>query len=176
MRRTKLLLPMVVLAACGGSNKPAPAAPSNEAEADVAVTMDQDVVEGNANPNDDELARQQAIEQARAAGVLGNPAPAPAPAGDPRDKPAIRAVVQGEIKRITYCYEKQLLVKPGIQGTTTATFVIAADGSVSSSTAAGFDAEVDKCVASVLQAARFAPATTPGDVTVNYPFVFKPGP
>ena len=87
-----------------------------------------------------------------------------------RDKESIRGVMKAHIGSIRYCYEKELMNRPDIAGTTLATFTIAPDGTVASATATGFDPNVDECVAKAVQVLRFAAA--PGATTVNYPFKF----
>jgi hypothetical protein len=169
----------LVIAACGGSHKPAPPPSNGESSSEAAVAMEPDQVDAEAQVDQEALARQQAIQAARDAGVLGNgsgsAAPAAVPGVDPRDKPAIRAVVQGELKKIQYCYEKQLLVTPSLAGKITIQFVIEPDGHVSSSKAtSGFDPNVSTCLAGVISGAQFAPVTDgSGTVLVNYPFVFN---
>ena len=67
--------------------------------------------------------------------------------------------------------EKQLLAKPGIEGTVSIQFFITGAGSVKSSVGAGFDSEVANCVADVVSAIEF-PKPPEGGAQVNYPFTF----
>src|SRR5688572_7758518 len=161
---------ILVLAACGGGQRAGGEMPSNE------VAMEEETVERTeVEPTSPE--REKALADARAAGVLGsvNPCAAANPCagaatGVPatRDKPGIRGVVKQHIPKITYCYEKQLLVKPNLAGTTLVSFTIAPDGTVSAATGSGFDADVDACVASVVSGMVFGAAAEA--TVVNYPF------
>lgn len=87
------------------------------------------------------------------------------------DKAVIRRYIRRNIQKVQYCYEKQLLVKPTLAGTVSVQFYIAPSGIVMSSTAAGFDPEVARCVADVIKAIVF-PKPRSGGVQVNYPFIF----
>lgn len=164
---------LIVLVACGGASPPprqtaAPAPPpAQPIEPEVVAAKPPD-------PNDPAVARQQAIEAAREAGILGNAdAAAPPPAG-PLDKDSIRREVRAHLKPITFCYEKQLLERPTLAGTTLVEFSIAPDGHVESSVGSGFDAKVDACVADVVKTIVFPKPDTGGALKVNYPFTFKP--
>ncbi len=53
-------------------------------------------------------------------------------------------------------------------------FQIAADGTVASSSADGFDPEVNACVASVVKGIEFPKPKSVGVVDVLYPITFKP--
>jgi hypothetical protein len=53
-----------------------------------------------------------------------------------------------------------------------ATFLISASGVVQSSTAKGFDASIDGCIASVIKTIEFPATGDGGGVQVNYPFRF----
>ena len=90
------------------------------------------------------------------------------------DKAIIRRYIKRNIQKIQYCYEKQLITKPRLQGTVTIEFTIAVDGKVTSSKAAsGIDTDVDTCVAAVIKAIEF-PKPKSGVVNVKYPFTFRP--
>ncbi len=98
----------------------------------------------------------------------------PAVTGD-LDKAIIRRYLKRNIQKLTYCYEKELLATPGIQGTVTATFTIALDtGKVTSSNATGVDPNVASCVASVIAAIEFPRPKGTADVDVSYPLTFVP--
>jgi hypothetical protein len=161
----------VLLLGCGGA-KPAPEPPKQ------TVVIDNEPVA--TKPVDP--AREPAIEQARTAGILGvtkaefdnqpdTPTVSLAPVPGPRDKASIRATVRTSLKAIQFCYEKRLLADPTLAGTTTVSFDIMPDGTVSASTGSGFDPEIDACVAKSVGALRF-PADA-GIMHVNYPFAFK---
>jgi hypothetical protein len=88
------------------------------------------------------------------------------------DKSIIRRYIKRNIHKIKYCYEKQLLAKPGLAGSVRVSFFITPTGVVKGSTGAGFDATVANCVAEVVAAIEF-PKPSRGGVQVNYPFTFQ---
>lgn len=90
------------------------------------------------------------------------------------DKNIVRRYIRRKLPRIKYCYEKQLLVKPGIAGTVNAKFQISPQGMVKNSKAGGVHRKVADCVAGVIKTIKF-PKPKEGDtVRVRYPFTFKP--
>lgn len=90
------------------------------------------------------------------------------------DKAIIRRYIKRNIQKITYCYEKQLLARPGLEGTVSTQFFISPNGTVSASNASGVDSEVASCVAGVIKAIEFPKPKGGGGVQVNYPFNFRP--
>ncbi len=91
------------------------------------------------------------------------------------DKAIIRRYIKRNLQKIAYCYEKQLLAKPGLKGTIKVEFTIAADGKVSASKAAGMkDTDVESCVAGVVRAIEFPKPRNGNNITVVYPLTFKP--
>jgi hypothetical protein len=90
------------------------------------------------------------------------------------DKAIIRRYIKRNIQKITYCYEKQLLAKPGLEGTVSTQFFISPNGTVAQSNASGVDSEVSSCVAGVIRAIEFPKPKGGGGVQVNYPFNFRP--
>jgi hypothetical protein len=90
------------------------------------------------------------------------------------DKAIIRRYIKRNIAKITYCYEKQLLAKPGLQGTVSTQFFITPNGTVASSNASGVDGQVSSCVAGVIKSIEFPKPKGGGGVQVNYPFTFRP--
>jgi TonB family protein len=161
------------MAACwSGSSKPL--SNSGPGPGEIVVT-EAEAIAGSTKKSEQQLARQQAIEQARAAGIIGPATPTPPPTG-PLDKEAIRREVRAHLDPITLCYELRLLEDATLQGTTTVAFVIGADGSVTSATGSGFDASVDTCVADAVRGIAFPPPTGGGVMHVNYPFRFRPSP
>ncbi len=90
------------------------------------------------------------------------------------DKAIIRRYIKRNIQKITYCYEKQLLARPGLEGTVSTQFFISPNGTVSASNASGVDGEVASCVAAVIKAIEFPKPKGGGGVQVNYPFNFRP--
>jgi hypothetical protein len=97
--------------------------------------------------------------------------------GDPMtagnlDKSIIRRYIKRNLEKISYCYEKQLLAKPGLEGTVSVQFLISPTGTVTSSNGSGMDPTVANCVADVVHAIEFPKPD--GSVNVNYPFTFHP--
>jgi hypothetical protein len=90
------------------------------------------------------------------------------------DKNIIRRYIRRQLARIKYCYEKQLLVNQGLQGTVVTNFVINGDGSVSNSKAGGVNGDVSSCVADVISSIQFPKPKGGGIVQVRYPFNFRP--
>lgn len=89
------------------------------------------------------------------------------------DKAVIRRYIRRQIDKITYCYEKQLLGHADLGGEILVRFLIAPDGSVQSASATGFDAEVGRCIAGVIQVIAFPrPPGGSGSAEVHYPFQF----
>lgn len=88
------------------------------------------------------------------------------------DPSIIRRYIKRNVDKIAYCYEKELLAKPGMEGTVKISFFISPTGAVTSSTGAGFDATVANCVADVIHNIEFPRPQGGGGVTVNYPFTF----
>jgi hypothetical protein len=92
------------------------------------------------------------------------------------DKAIIRRYIRRNLQKIQYCYEKELLALPKLQGTVTAQFTIGSSGVVTSSTGSGIqNPNVESCIAGVIKAIEF-PKPKAGDVIVSYPFTFKPAP
>ena len=101
--------------------------------------------------------------------VLGKPTTS----GD-IDPNTIRRYVKRQVARISYCYESQLLAKPGLQGTVLATFRIHANGHVMSSDASGVDGDVARCIAGVIENIQFPHLADDGVFEIKYPFVLRP--
>jgi hypothetical protein len=113
-------------------------------------------------------------------GLRGRSSPVPTVSvGQPQatgdlDKAIIRRYIKRNIQKLEYCYEKQLLAKPTLKGTVTATFEIASSGLVTSSTAEGVDPEVSECIAAVIKDIEFPKPKGGGVVEVKYPLTFRP--
>ncbi len=90
------------------------------------------------------------------------------------DKSIIKRYVKRNLEKITYCYERELLAKPTLDGTVVAQFLVGADGNVLSSTASGVDEKVASCIADVIKNIDFPSATGGIKVEVNYPFTLHP--
>lgn len=90
------------------------------------------------------------------------------------DKNIIRRYIRQKLPRITYCYEKQLLVRADLSGTIVTQFQISPQGAVLNSKAEGVSKEVADCVAEVIQGITFPKPKGGGLVQVRYPFTFRP--
>jgi hypothetical protein len=90
------------------------------------------------------------------------------------DKNIIRRYIRRKLPRIKYCYEKQLLVKPGLKGTVVTNFQISPTGAVLDSRAKGVNNDVSSCVAGVIKTIQFPKPRGGGLVQVRYPFNFRP--
>jgi hypothetical protein len=90
------------------------------------------------------------------------------------DPAIIRRYVKQNINKISFCYEKELLARPGMAGEVQIQFLINGAGVVQSSAGRGFDSQVAACVADVIHAIKFPQPTNGGIVQVNYPFTFRP--
>ncbi|MCX5745259.1 MAG: AgmX/PglI C-terminal domain-containing protein [Proteobacteria bacterium] len=88
------------------------------------------------------------------------------------DKAIIRRYIKRNLNKITYCYEKELLAKPGLKGTVDTKFAIGAGGDVIAASATGVDPDVSSCIAGVIKAIEF-PKPKGSIVQVNYPFVLR---
>jgi hypothetical protein len=89
--------------------------------------------------------------------------------GDGRE--IVRRYINRNIEKIKYCYEKELLAKPGLAGTISVQFFLGETGNVTGSVGQGFDANVASCVADVVAHIQFP--RMPGSATVHYPFTFR---
>src|ERR1041385_6451561 len=85
------------------------------------------------------------------------------------DKAIIRRYIKRNIEKIAYCYDKELLAHPGIEGTVSIQFFISPTGSVTTSNGSGFNSDVSSCVAGVVGAIQFPRPDGGGGVPVNYP-------
>jgi outer membrane biosynthesis protein TonB len=196
---------MIAGSGCGGG-KPAPQPVSNQQhKQEVEVTEAETMVAELKKSEDPALARAQAVEQARKAGILGKgsgaapstnpdeqggegtrmaleearrsgaPPAATTPPAGPLDKATIRRELNAHRREITRCYEQRLLEDDTLQGTVNTTFLIGADGKVTTAAASGFDTQVDECIVEVLRRMVFPAPDGGGVVKVSYPLIFKQG-
>ena len=93
--------------------------------------------------------------------------------GEGLDKNIIRRYIRRKLPRIKYCYEKQLLVRPGLRGIVNTSFQISPNGGVLSAQAKGVSEEVSSCVADVVRSIQF-PKPRGLIVISSYPFNFRP--
>jgi hypothetical protein len=91
------------------------------------------------------------------------------------DKEIVRRVVRSRMKEFKYCYEKELVRAPELQGRVVMSFVIAKDGRVAAAGARestmGSPA-VHGCLAEAVRRLSFPMPQGTGIVQVTYPFVF----
>lgn len=109
-------------------------------------------------------------------GRLGSPqvrVGTPTVTGD-LDKNIIRRYVRRKLPQIRYCYEKELLADPTLQGTVRVSFVISHTGQAGNANAAGVNDAVSGCVARLIETIRFPKPKGGGVVQVAYPFTFRP--
>ncbi len=90
------------------------------------------------------------------------------------DKAIIKRYIKQREAQISYCYEKELLARPGIAGEVMINFLISPRGDVQSSAGRGFDGKVAGCVANVIQNIAFPMSRDGAPVQVSYPFIFRP--
>ncbi|MEO8703528.1 MAG: AgmX/PglI C-terminal domain-containing protein [Kofleriaceae bacterium] len=88
------------------------------------------------------------------------------------DRAIIKRYIKRHLNMISYCYEKELLARPGIEGTVMVNFLITGTGVVQQSTGNGFDGKVSSCLAGVIKNIEFPRPSDGGSVQVNYPFTF----
>jgi hypothetical protein len=99
--------------------------------------------------------------------------PTPTVLNDGIDRAMVKRYVKQREAQISYCYEKELLARPGIAGQVKIQFLISPNGTVQSSTGEGFDPEVATCVAGVIKNIAFPVSRNGAPVAVNYPFTFR---
>jgi hypothetical protein len=91
----------------------------------------------------------------------------------PLDHALLHRYIRRNEAKLQYCYEKVLLVKPGIGGTLIASFRVTPAGGVAGANAAGVDPDVASCVTGVLAGIEFPRPRT--EVVVDkLPLVFAP--
>ncbi len=90
------------------------------------------------------------------------------------DKELIRRYIRRNIEKISYCYERQLLATPGLEGTVVANFTLNANGRVIDSQASGVDPTVSSCIADVISRVQFPKVGEAGVYPIKYPFQLRP--
>ncbi|HVV81983.1 MAG TPA: AgmX/PglI C-terminal domain-containing protein [Kofleriaceae bacterium] len=90
------------------------------------------------------------------------------------DPQMIRRYIHRNIEKISYCYEKELLGRPSLEGTVTANFTLNGNGVVVDSRAAGVDPNVSSCIAGVISTISFPKVGGTGIYPIKYPFVLRP--
>jgi hypothetical protein len=90
------------------------------------------------------------------------------------DKEIIRRVVHQHLNEVKFCYEKELMKKPGLDGRVVTSFVIAGNGSVSVASVKEStmnDPAVHGCITNAIRRWSF-PRPPSGLAFVTYPFAF----
>jgi TonB family protein len=92
------------------------------------------------------------------------------------DRDIIRRTIRSHIKEVKFCYEQELMRRPGLFGRVSIKFSITGTGVVSSSAVESStvgDSRVERCIASAVQRWEFPRPTNGGVVLVTYPFVLQ---
>lgn len=92
------------------------------------------------------------------------------------DKDVIMSVIRAHMMEVRYCYNLEMAAGKRSAGTVRTSFVIAASGAVRSAQAEVTGEElgwVGQCVIEQIRTWRFPPPKCGGDVTVDFPFIFK---
>jgi hypothetical protein len=82
--------------------------------------------------------------------------------------------VRRHIEKIGYCYEKELLARPELEGTVVASFTLNGNGAVIESKASGVAPEVSSCIAGVMSNIKFPRIGDTGIYPIRYPFNLRP--
>jgi len=91
--------------------------------------------------------------------------------GGDREPAAIAGVIRQHVNEVRYCYERELLRDPDLEGSLKVRFTIAADGTVAAAEITeSLHATVDQCVKERVLGWTFGESD--GVTVVNYPFVF----
>jgi hypothetical protein len=80
-------------------------------------------------------------------------------------KSAVTKLLKDNKDKLLYCYAKQLVSRPDLEGTITVDIVVAEDGYVTGANGWGFDPEVSSCVSQALRLLTFP---------LSYPLTFTP--
>jgi hypothetical protein len=107
----------------------------------------------------------------RTPGVIGQPVSS----GDGLDKAIIRRYIMQRFEQLRYCYDKQLLVQPGLEGDVSVNFLILPNGTVQGAVGQAsttMKAEVASCTAEVIGAIQFPAPKDGGSVQVRFPLHF----
>jgi TonB family protein len=93
------------------------------------------------------------------------------------DKEIIRRVIRSHVAEVKFCYERELIRQPGLQGRLLVQFMIAPTGNVTMSKVQSStlgNANVEQCVLSAVRRWAFPKPMGGGVVLVAYPFLFRP--
>jgi len=90
------------------------------------------------------------------------------------DKSIIRRYIRKKLSAVRYCYEKQLMQHPDLDGTVTVKMTINGDGLVIAAAASGMGNQaVEQCVAGAMRSIQFPANSDGGFVQISYPFIFR---
>jgi TonB family protein len=92
------------------------------------------------------------------------------------DREIIRRTIRAHIKEVKFCYERELIRKPGLFGRVSVQFTITGMGAVSSAAVASStigDANVEGCITAAVRRWEFPHPENGGIVHVTYPFVLQ---
>jgi len=89
------------------------------------------------------------------------------------DRAFVRRYLTGNIQKLVYCYEKQLLVSAALRGSVALAYTIQPDGTVRDVTATGFDRTVDGCIAGYVKEIEY-PRSSGDVVRVRVDLSFAP--
>ncbi len=93
------------------------------------------------------------------------------------DKDIVRRVIRSNLNQIRFCYEKELIKTPGLNGRLAVQFVIGGTGVVSTAVIkeSSLDSPgVESCVTQAVRRWSFPQGRSAGMTMVTYPFVFAP--
>lgn len=94
------------------------------------------------------------------------------------DRETIQRVIRQHRREIRDCYQRELQRNPDLSGRVVVAFMIDPAGNVARSSVAESDIgddNVEECLVNRIRRWRFPAPSTPGNVRVNYPFVFTSG-
>jgi hypothetical protein len=97
----------------------------------------------------------------------------PIKVGGSLDRATIDRVIMKRKRYIRACYEKELTVKPTLEGKVTVKFRIEPNGKTSNVSARGLDANIEGCIAAQFRKLVFPKSVSPADLT--YPLAFIRG-
>jgi TonB family protein len=93
------------------------------------------------------------------------------------DKDIVRRVIRSNLNQIRFCYEKELIKTPQLNGRLAVQFVIAGTGVVSTAVIKDStlgSSGVESCVTQAVRRWSFPQGRSAGMTMVTYPFVFAP--
>ncbi|MCE9574426.1 MAG: AgmX/PglI C-terminal domain-containing protein [Deltaproteobacteria bacterium] len=92
----------------------------------------------------------------------------------PLDVAIVKRYLRRNAAKFTYCYEKQLVITPGLRGAVDVEWTIAADGTVSTARARGVDPAIAACVGRYVLGIEFPAPRDGGTVAARVAFTLTP--